>query len=185
VDGARANSIRAPMAARASLRRLDGMNDILSSPLSPLLLVAVAVFVIVRQLAPQAIRPRSLLVVPLVAGYLGFQGLTGAPPAGVLAIGLLAVNLVLAVGLGALRGATMRVWQSASGAWMSQGTLVTLGLWLALIAVRLAMAVLDRGALPLQEIGLVVAATFGAQNLIVWLRTQSGAAAVAERQPGL
>jgi hypothetical protein len=179
VERARANSIRAPMAARAFLRRLDGMNDVLSSPLSPLLLAAVAVFVIVRQFAPQAIRPRSLLVVPLVAGYLGFQGLSSAPPAGVLAIGLLAVNLALAVGLGAVRGATIRVWRSASGAWMSQGTLLTLGLWLALIAVRVAMAVLARGALPLQEIGLFVAATFGAQNLVVWLRTQSGAAVAA------
>jgi hypothetical protein len=179
VDGPPTNSIRAPMAARPAVARLDGMNDIVSSPLSPLLIAALAVFVIVRQFTPQLIRARALLVVPLVAGYFGLQALTRTPPDGVLAIALLAANLAVAVGLGALRGATIRVWRDAAGAWTSQGTVLTLGLWLALIAVRVAMAVLAHGALPVQEIALFVAATFVAQNLIVWLRTQGRAAAGA------
>ncbi len=149
------------------------MNHIVTSPL---LWAALVVLLIVRQFLPQAVRPRTMLLLPLVAGYFGLQALTRTPPDGVLAIALLGLNLVVAAGLGGLRGATIRLWRDASGAWMSQGTVLTLLLWIGLVVARVGLIVLAHGTLPVQEIALFVGVTFGAQSLVLWVRMQGAAA---------
>src|SRR5258708_7183519 len=113
VDGPPADSTRAPMAAPPSLARLRGVipnasggmemgsNLLSGGPLSDgLLIAAVAVLVIARQLMPRQVRLRAMVAVPLVAGYLGLQALAKTPPDGTLAVTLLGANLLV----GALTG---------------------------------------------------------------------------------
>jgi hypothetical protein len=138
---------------------------------NPLIWAAVAVVVIGRQFVPRAIRPAALVVLPLVLGAVGLQAVVEAPPQNLLAFAIFAVDAVAGVGLGLARGASVRVWRTADGVWMRQGTPLTLGLWVASIAIRVGLAAIDRTAVPLNEITFFLALTFAAQNLVLWLRT--------------
>jgi len=131
---------------------------------------AIAVFFIVRQFMSAPIRPRSLLVVPLVMGYFGIQAIVKTPPETVLAGTVFLVNVVAGVVLGLARGASTKVWQAADGTWMRRGTLLTLVLWIVSIAARVGIGFASHGATPLDTITFFLAVTFAAQNLAVWLR---------------
>jgi hypothetical protein len=134
--------------------------------------VGVALFVIVRQFLPRPISEKTLVVMPVIAGLIGLQWVFKTPPDGPTAVSLITVNLALGVALGLARGATLKVWQTSAGTWMSRGGGVTLVLWLLAVGARIALAVSFPGAVPLIELPLFLAVTFAAQNLILWLRTQ-------------
>jgi len=135
-----------------------------------LLWAAAAVFVIVRQFMPRAIRPAAMLGLPLVAGYLGVRQVLGTPPAGPVALALLSVDLGLGAAMGVVRGVTIRIWQDPARGWMMQGTLLTFAAWLVSIGLRLGLGLADHAALSSSGIGLLLAVTFGAQSLVVWAR---------------
>src|SRR5215831_19067191 len=103
---------------------------------SYLLWAAIAVLLIVRQFMPAPIRPTWLLLVPAVIGYFGVRSVVRTPPETALAITFFVINVVAGVVLGLARGASTRVWQASDGVWMRSGTLLTLVLWIASIAVR-------------------------------------------------
>jgi hypothetical protein len=132
--------------------------------------VALAAVVIARQFKPRAIRPAAMIGLPLVAGYLGAQQLLGAPPADPRAVALLAVNLGLGAAMGVVRGVTVRIWRDPAQGWMMQGTLVTLAAWVVSIGLKLGLGFADHAAFSSSELGLLLAATFGAQSLVVWAR---------------
>jgi hypothetical protein len=157
------------MAAEARVGRLEAMNFTASNYL---LVAAVAVFFIVRQFTATPIQPRRLVLLPLIGGFVGLQAVAKAPPETSLAITLFVLNLGAAAVLGFLRAATMRMWQRPDGTWMTRGTVLTLALWVAAIAVRVALGFLSMGTIPLGELALFLAVTFGAQNLVVWTRMQ-------------
>jgi hypothetical protein len=136
-----------------------------------LLWAAAAVLLVLRQFVPGAVRPRVLLALPLVLGLVGVQAVAAAPPATAVALLLFSANVAAALTLGLLRGASMRVWRAADGVAMRQGTTLTLVLWAVSIAIRVGLGLLDRGQLPPDTIAFFLAATFGAQNLVLWLRT--------------
>lgn len=138
------------------------------------LIFAVVILVFIgRQLLPSAINERRLFLLPLAATVYGLYQVTKTPPAGLIDLTLLAVNLGLGLVLGLGRGATMRVWRGAGGLLMSQGTLLTLGLWLVSIAVRIGFGILSHGATNMADLALFVGVTFGAQSAALWLRMQS------------
>jgi hypothetical protein len=86
-----------------------------------------------------------------------------------IALAFLGLGLLLAVGMGFLRSATMRVWRAETG-WVSQGGRLTVVTWLATIAVRVAVMLLAvRVGAPegAGEIMLFVAVTLAAQNLFI------------------
>ena len=139
--------------------------------------VAAAIVVIARQFLPRAVDPRWLLGAPLVMGLFGVQADLKAPPETALATALFAANLGAAVVLGLARGASSRVWRAAEGTWMQRGTLLTLGLWILSLAVRVGLGLAGNLDAELSTVLLFLAVTFGAQNLVVWLRT--GGAQVA------
>lgn len=137
---------------------------------SYLLWAAAAVFFIGRQLVPAAIRPATLLGLPLVIGFFGIQAVVKAPPETPLALAVFSADVAAAALLGLARGATMRIWRAADGTWMRRATPVTLGLWAVSIAVRLALGLAGHGQVPLETITFFLAITFAAQNLVTWLR---------------
>lgn len=133
--------------------------------------VALAVFVIVRQFLPRTIRPALMVGLPAIAGFLGLRALAAAPPAGPEAVVLLGLDLVLSAAMGVVRGFTMRVWRDPVRGWMMQGTAVTFVCWLVSIGLRAGLGAAAHQTFSTNGIELVVAATFGAQALVVWART--------------
>jgi hypothetical protein len=137
-----------------------------------LLWVGVAVFLIVRQFRPKPISEKTLVMLPLIGGLIGLQALARTPPDSLAAVTLISVNLALGAVLGLARGASSKVWRTSAGTWVSRGGVLTLVLWLAAVGARIGLAVSFPGALPLSELPLFLAVTFGAQNLVLWLRTE-------------
>lgn len=148
--------------------------------------LAVAVFVIWRQMTARRIKgmPR-MLILPLilladgiynfvflvyVLPHLGHHATQPAGPSARTQLGmylLVAAELVVSAGAGLIRGAVSRVWVAAPGQAMQRGTLATLVVWLALIALRLgASALFHSGAAATGELLISLAVTLLAQNLV-------------------
>jgi len=151
----------------------------LSNPSSSLEAVviglAVAVFVIVRQLSARRVTSTWTMLLPLGLAAFGLANLGQLDPTGLV---MVAINTSLAVGLGVMRGTTVRIWSGESGEALMQGTRLTLLLWAATIGVRVAVVFVEQlagpGALASGGAALLipVAATLAAQNLVVYLRSK-------------
>jgi hypothetical protein len=120
-----------------------------------------------------------LLVIPLGLAVWGANTLDhGAlPTAGLADVIIIAAGIVLAIGLGALRGCTMAVYPREGVLW-ARSTGLTMAVWGASIAARVPLAVAAHvlgadvaasGAVLVVLLGL----TLGAQNLIVYVRGAS------------
>ena len=133
---------------------------------------AVIVYVIIRQFTPNQLRPRRLLVIPLLLSVYGLGQVARTPPDNALAFGLLAANAASAVVLGALRALSVRVW-SDQGQALWQGTLTTFVLWLVAIAFKVGLAMATHQRSGYQDILFFVGLTFAVQNLIILARAQS------------
>ena len=107
-----------------------------------LVLVAVG-YVLVSRIAGRPVNTRRLLVLPGVLTAMGALQLAGAVSSGARPqdLGLLAVGVAAAAGLGAARGATVAVVVRDGRPWLRYRVL-TLGLWAATIAVRVGLTVL-------------------------------------------
>jgi len=142
---------------------------------SALIGLVVLVFFIVRQFTTRPVASRWAVLAPLVLASFGLAGLNQLDGMGWL---LLALNVGIAALLGFARGTTFRVWTDASGRAVMRGTSLTLVLWLATFAVKIALLVLERqiglGSLASStaETWLPAAATLGTQTLVAYLRSQ-------------
>ncbi len=147
-----------------------------------ILAVALGGYVIVRQLLTRRVSARGLLAIPLALGVVGLRDLAGlSDPA---LVGIFLASAGLDAIMGALRGLTFRVWTDAASAVWMRGTPLTLALWLLFAALRAAMAAaaISLGASSGSTMGAIpvlLAITFGAQNLVIWLRSQERGLAVA------
>ena len=108
-----------------------------ASTVADLLLIGAAVvWVLARQVQLARVKPRLLVLAPLVLAFFGIRSLpvsTWRVPAD---LGLLAVSAALSLGLGVWRGQTITVWRDADGTWWRQGSVLTLVLWGVLIVAR-------------------------------------------------
>lgn len=147
-----------------------------ASTVADVLLIGAAVaWVLARQVQVARVKPRLLVLAPLVLAFFGIRSLpasTWRVPAG---LALLAVSAVLSLGLGAWRGQTIRVWRDADGTWWRQGSVLTLALWGVLIAARgllygAGVAVGHREASGLGAVLVTLALSFAAQNTVTALR---------------
>ena len=141
--------------------------------MTPLLWIAVAIFFIVRQFQPQRLKMGLLIGLPLGLAYFGLHGLGQLESPEALAF--FSINAVTAVALGYWRGLSYRVWNDRGQAWF-QGTLLTLGLWLLSILVRLTLmagghfaGLSTTGSMA--QLLLLLAINFGAQNLVIVFRS--------------
>ena len=104
--------------------------------------VAVAVvvlgFIIYQQIRERPLRDRQLVVVPIVLALLGLVNLQGHLSWSRAGLVLLTASMSVAVVFGLARGWSTLVFRSDSsgGRILRRGTPVTLGLWLASIAIR-------------------------------------------------
>jgi hypothetical protein len=101
-----------------------------------LLIVAVIIFVIVRRFASEPLQARSLLIPAGLTIWGGYQ-LRGHHLSAV-DIAFLAVSLIIGFAGGAARGATVAIFTKNGHLWQRY-RLTTLGVWVALILVRLGL----------------------------------------------
>lgn len=139
--------------------------------------IALALFIIYRQLRRQALEGRRLVVLPLVLAVLGLYSLTREPPTTGAAVTALVASLASAVVLGLARGASMRVWLEA-GSILRQGVALTGALWIISIVVRLVIGVIAQRAgvaqsVTVGELPLFLGVTLAAQNVVIWQRAQA------------
>ncbi|WP_113718225.1 hypothetical protein [Arthrobacter dokdonensis] len=132
-------------------------------------------FILYRQMSAQPVKGLRLVVLPAALALFGLVQLARQPLAtGVGGVVVLAVGLAIALAVGLWRGKTFRVWVEA-GRLMAKGTAMTLVTWAVLIVVRLPFALLGLAAdrpqgFVVGELLLALAATFAAQNAVIWGR---------------
>lgn len=137
----------------------------------------VLLYLLYRQLRVRAVR--STLVLPAVLALLGLYELskyTGPHPLSHTAIAILVFSLlVFAIGLGAARAWTIKLWV-AGGQVMRQGTWVTVVLWI--VAVGLHLAVDSASRVGSVSLLLYLGLSLGAQQLALrWRASHLGLAA--------
>jgi hypothetical protein len=160
-------------ARRRDDRRMNNIN--LANPVAVLAGLAIAGFVIYRQLQASPLNALRLVALP---GLLAYGALQLSPAlAGMdLVAGFLGgTGLLAGLAFGAARGFSVRTWTGADGATWTQGTWVTLALWGGLIAFRVGMGFVDHvagigGRVLEAELMWTLFATFAAQNAVTWIR---------------
>jgi hypothetical protein len=120
---------------------------------------ALVVWVVARQFAGRFVPARRSLVLPLVLVVVGV-GQAGHVPWTALAVAVVAADVLLTAGLGALRGTAVRL-TLRDGYLYQRGGWLSVGLWVLTIAVRVLVALpfLHTSAGPALEATL--AASFG------------------------
>jgi len=147
------------------------------SPLSLLLTVAVLVWVVQRQFVGRFVSTRRTLTLPLVLGVLGLFAIAQAHVEWTTAaLGWIAVDLVITVALGVVRGYAINL--SLRGGYLYQrGGVPTLVLWVLSIGARVLVAVLANGtpAGPAVEASLLLTfgISLGVQGLVLLARVQA------------
>src|ERR1700730_10042734 len=106
-------------------------------PVQIILIVALLIYVIVRRLQGLPLRIGRVLVVPLVVLALGVSQLTHLEARD---IALLTVEAVVGLGLGALRGGTIALYERGGYLWFRYRP-VTVAIWLATVAVRVVLQI--------------------------------------------
>lgn len=140
-----------------------------------LLIVAAVVWVLARQVQVARVKPRLLVLAPLVLAFFGIRSLPASTWRMPADLALLAVSAALSLGLGVWRGQTIKVWRDADGTLWRQGSVLTLVLWGVLIVARgllygVGVAVGHRDASDLGAVLVTLALSFAAQNTVTALR---------------
>jgi hypothetical protein len=161
----------------------------LSTVVDVFLIGIAVVWVLARQIRLARVKPRLLVLAPLVLAYFGIRALPSSTWHTAVGLGLLAVSAVVSVALGLWRGQTIKVWRGADGTWWRQGSMRTLALWGALIVARGLLYALDAAAGHREASGLgavlvTLALSFAAQNAVIAMR-MNGAPPTAAGQPAL
>jgi hypothetical protein len=129
--------------------------------------VAVLAYILYRQVQVRRAAPRMVLpVVLLVLGVVGLEQGSSRPTAAKLGI-LVALLALDAVGLGALRAWTVKLWRDGHDV-LRQGTWVTVVLWLVGLGIHEAVDVIAH--IPGSSTLLYLGVTFLAQQLVLQLR---------------
>jgi len=146
------------------------------------LLVAglVLVLIIVRQLRPRPVReerPYTIIAILAVVGVVETVDFARGTSVSAAAWALLALSLAVALGFGALRGATVHVWR-VDGVLTRQGNAVTIALWLVGLAVHIGVDRLiehadsDAQGLGYSSLLLYLAVTLAAQRVVTLERAR-------------
>jgi hypothetical protein len=143
--------------------------------MNPLVILAIAVLVIVligRRFAGQPLRERSLILPLAITGFGVLQLRTAH--FGAVDLTFLAIEVLLGLGVGAVRGLTVRLYERDGQLWQRYQW-STLLAWLVLIGVRVGLAVAARAAgvdIVTGGILLVLGLSLVAESLVVQRRAQ-------------
>lgn len=134
-------------------------------------------FVLFRQTQASPVNGRRLLVIPALLAFGALQVTPALSSIDLLGAIVTGAGLVVGIALGVGRALTVRVWTAADGTAWTQGSLMTLALWGALIATRVGLGVVDHFAgtgsrAMYAEMLWMLFGTFSAQNLLTWIRAR-------------
>jgi hypothetical protein len=155
------------------------------TPLDAAAMLALVVYAIYRQTQVSEVRAASRFKLALIYGIVGISiGGIGAPHTRA-AVLLLVASIALSLALGAARGMLTKVWMKADGRVYRQGTALTVGLFLGLIAAKFAMGTFAylqhaHDSESFGEIMVMIAVMVAVQAEIVWRRAQSLRASTLE-----
>jgi hypothetical protein len=135
-------------------------------------IAAVVVWIIAKRFAGAPVGSKSF-VIPAVMVIYGFSQMHGRLSA--VDIGFLVVELVVALAAGLARGFSIRLYLRDGHLWQRY-TLVTLGVWLAMIALRLGFAFGAAHLGATLSAGATVLVTFGLSMVIETLVVNKRAA---------
>lgn len=147
-----------------------------------LLLAAAVVWILARQVRPAPVKPRMLVLAPLLLAYFGLRSVPASVWHVRADLELLALAAVVSAALGVWRGRTIAVWRDEAGVWWRRGSTLTLILWGGLFAARGVLYAVDVATGHPQASGagallLTLAVSFAAQNAVVAARTSTPAPA--------
>lgn len=142
-----------------------------------LAILAMTGYAIYRQTRVNTVTGHSRFKLAMIYGAIGLAVGGFAAPHGATAVGVLVGGALLSVLVGLVRGRLTRMWMTEDGAIHSQGTPVTVLLFLALIASKFAVGsiayiehVHDGGGFG--EIMVMIAVMVAIQAEIIWRRAQ-------------
>ncbi len=148
-----------------------------------LVVVAIVIWIIGRRLAGMPVGSRSF-VVPVIMVFYGISQMHGRLSA--VDIAFLAVELIIGVAAGLARGATIKLYVRDGHLWQRY-TMLTLGVWLAMIALRIGFAAGAHALGASLSATAAVMITFGLSLLVETLLVNKRAAAtghpILPRQP--
>jgi hypothetical protein len=137
-----------------------------------LLIVAVFGYVMVRRLAGEPLQARRLALLPAGLTIWGIYQL-GKYHVTLFDVALLVVEVVVALGLGLLRGMTIKVYEQAGHLWYRYRP-ATIAMWFASAAIRLGIGLgahlLGASLAPTASLVLTIGVTFLGEAAVVGTR---------------
>jgi hypothetical protein len=147
------------------------------TPLDAAAMLALVVYAIYRQTQVSEVRAASRFKLALIYGIVGLCVGGFNPPSAAAGFGLLAFGIGLSIVIGLFRGRLTRIWRDADGRVFKQGTAVTVGLFVGMIAIKFGtgtwahFAHIDDGE-GFGEVMVMVAIMIAVQAELVWRRAR-------------
>ncbi|HCB05530.1 MAG TPA: hypothetical protein PLZ93_15555 [Nocardioides sp.] len=141
-------------------------------------ILAMTGYAIYKQTQVSEVRDKGRFKLALIYAIVGVAVGGFALPHTALSITLLAVSILLSVVVGVARGYLTKVWVDADGSVLRQGTALTVGLFLGLVAVKFGMGTWEyfegvRDTAGFGEIMVMIAVMVAAQAEIVRNRARA------------
>jgi hypothetical protein len=148
------------------------------SPTELIVILALTGYAIYQQTRRHQITGQHRFKLAIIYGVVGLIVGGINMPKNAAGVGLLALSLALSVGVGLLRGRTTKVWAAADGKVYSQGTVLTIGLFLGLVAAKFAIGtaayflhISDDGGFG--EVLIMIAVMVAFQAELIWRRARA------------
>lgn len=148
------------------------------NPVNILLVAAVIVFVVIRQMTTQRVGAKAMLIPGALVIYGLYEAYFGKHPTGLLdahhlvvSAALFVIGLVLAAGLGVWRGRTVHAWRDQAGVLWRKGNAMTAVAWVVSIAARVLVGVgggyLFHTAETTASLMIAAGVSIAVQNLVI------------------
>jgi hypothetical protein len=148
------------------------------SPIEIIAILALTTWSIYKQTQRTEVTASGRFKMSIVYGIVGLCVGGFDTPSGAAGYAMIGFGLLLSLIVGLARGGLTRVWLASDGRVLKQGTAVTVGLFVGMIAVKFALgtwayfAHIDDGA-GFGEVLLMIALMLAVQGQIVWRRAQN------------
>jgi hypothetical protein len=161
------------------------------SPTEIIIILALTGYAIYQQTRKHQVTGQNRFKLAIIYGVVGLIVGGIYLPRNAAAWGLLVLSIALSAGVGLLRGRKTRVWTAADGHVYSQGTVLTISLFLGLVAAKFAIGtaayflhISDDGGFG--EVLIMIAIMVAFQAELIWRRAQAlsphTAAGVTDRE---
>jgi hypothetical protein len=148
------------------------------SPIDLIAILALVGYAVYKQTQVSEVTAKSRFKLAIIYGAVGLCVGGINPPSGVAGVALLGFGLALSVVVGLARGRLTRIWIQADGRVFKQGTALTVGLFLAMIAIKFGtgawaqFAHVDDGE-GFGEVLVMMALMIAVQAELMWRRAQA------------